>query len=47
MGLAGVALERNELAAARELLAPALTYLAENPTLDGAKHPYQAFLICG
>jgi tetratricopeptide (TPR) repeat protein len=47
VGLAGVALERGELAAAREALTPVLAYLAENPTLDGAEHPYQAFLTCG
>ena len=46
-GLAGVALERGEPATAREALTPVLAYLAENPTLNGAEHPYRAFLICG
>jgi tetratricopeptide (TPR) repeat protein len=45
--LAGVALERGELATARAALAPVLAYLAENPTLDGAMHPYRVPLICG
>ena len=46
-GLAGVALERGEPAAAQAALAPVLVYLAENPTLDGAMHPYRVPLICG
>jgi hypothetical protein len=46
-GLAGVVLERGELAAAREALSPVLAYLPENPTLDGAMHPYRVPLICG
>jgi hypothetical protein len=46
-GLAGVAMERDEPAAAREALSPVLAYLAEHPTLDGAMHPYRVPLICG
>jgi hypothetical protein len=46
-GLAGVALERREQTAARAALAPVLVYLAENPTLDGAMHPYRVPLVCG
>ena len=46
-GLAGVALERGEPATARAALAPVLVYLAANPTLDGAMHPYRVPLICG
>jgi predicted ATPase/class 3 adenylate cyclase len=46
-GLAGVAMERGEPAAAREALSPVLAYLTENPTLDGAMHPYRVPLICG
>jgi tetratricopeptide (TPR) repeat protein len=46
-GLAGVALERGEPAAARAVLDPVLAYLAEKPTLDGAMHPYRVPLICG
>jgi class 3 adenylate cyclase/tetratricopeptide (TPR) repeat protein len=46
-GLAGVALERGEPVTARATLAPVLVYLAENPTLDGAMHPYRVPLICG
>jgi class 3 adenylate cyclase/tetratricopeptide (TPR) repeat protein len=46
-GLAGVALERGEPATARAALAPVLVYLAENPTMDGAMHPYRVPLICG
>jgi len=46
-GLAEVALERGEPAAARQLLGPVLNYLAEHPTMDGAMHPYRVPLICG
>ena len=46
-GLAGVMLDRGELAVAREFLHPVLTYLTENPALNGAEHPYQVFLVCG
>ena len=46
-GLAKVILERGEPDAARDVLIPVLDYLAENPTLDGAEHPYRVILICG
>jgi tetratricopeptide (TPR) repeat protein len=46
-GLAGLALDRGEPAAAREAMRPVLAYLSENPTLDGAMHPYRVPLICG
>jgi class 3 adenylate cyclase/tetratricopeptide (TPR) repeat protein len=46
-GLAVVALERGEPATARVTLAPVLVYLAQNPTLEGAMHPYRVPLFCG
>jgi tetratricopeptide (TPR) repeat protein len=46
-GLASLALARGEPTIAQEALTPVLAYLAENPTLDGAEHPYRVFLICG
>lgn len=46
-GIARVALAAGDLEKALQRLTPVLDYLTENPTLNGAEHPYRVFLICG
>jgi predicted ATPase/class 3 adenylate cyclase len=46
-GLAQVALERGDVAEARERVKPVLAAVTENPNLDGVDSPYQVLLTCG
>jgi hypothetical protein len=46
-GLAQVALERGDVAEARERVKPVLAAVTETPNLDGVDNPYQVLLTCG
>jgi len=47
VGLAGLALKQGNILSAYEALTPVISYLEENPSLEGTEHPARVLLICG